>query len=83
MSDIHYIKIITNNTEIAQPLKDDTLKRNNADFPSGTGWPYYMQMLTFNVLAKYIEKKLGNVRFHVSKTSSLYVRNHFDVKKDF
>ena len=57
MSDIHYIKIMTRNIEIAQPLKDDTLQRNNADFPNGTGSPYYMQMPTFNVLAKHIEKK--------------------------
>ena len=83
MSDIHYIKIMTRNIEIAQPLKDDTLQRNNADFPNGTGSPYYMQMLTFNVLAKHIEKKSWNVRFHVSKTSSLYVWNPLDVIKDF
>ena len=56
MPDIHFIKIIARNKEIANSMKDDTLQRNIADFPSGTGSPYYMQMPTFVALIKHIEK---------------------------
>ena len=38
-------------------MKDDTLQRNNTGFPSGTGLPYYMVMLTFTALIKHIGKK--------------------------
>ena len=51
------------------PMKDDTLQRNNTGFPSGNGSSYYMEMPTFSALIKYIEKKIQSVRFHVLKTS--------------
>ena len=38
-------------------MNDDTLQRNSTGFPSGTGEPYYMEMPTFSVLIKHIEKK--------------------------
>ena len=56
MPDIHFIKIMARSKEIANPMKDDTLQRNNTGFPSGTGSPYYMQMSTFSALIKHIEK---------------------------
>ena len=37
-------------------MKDDTLQRNNTDFRSGTGAPYYMKKLTFSALVIHIEK---------------------------
>ena len=54
-------------------MKDDTRQRNNTGFPSGTGAQYHMDMRTFSALIKNIEKKIQIVRFHVSKTSSLYI----------
>ena len=54
-------------------MKDYTCQRNNRGFPSGTGAPYYMEMPTFSALIKNIEKKIQSVRFHVPKTSSLYI----------
>ena len=55
-------------------MKDDTLQRNNTGFPSGTGSPYCMEMPTFSALIKHTKKKKKQVvRFHVSRTSSLYV----------
>ena len=41
-------------------MKDDTLQRNNADFPCGTGSPYYMEKLTFSALSKHVFKKGRN-----------------------
>ena len=38
-------------------MNDDALQKNNKDFPSGTGSPYYMKMETFSALIKHIEKK--------------------------
>ena len=52
---------------------DDTLQRNNTSFPSGTGSPYSMEMTTFSALIKHIGEKFRCLRFHVSKTSSLYI----------
>ena len=37
-------------------MKDDTLQRNNTDFRSGTGAPYYMKKPTFSALVIHIEK---------------------------
>ena len=54
-------------------MRDDTCQRKNTCFPSGTGAPYYMEMLSFSALIKNIEKKIQSVRFHVPKTSSLYI----------
>ena len=54
-------------------MKNDTLQRNNAGFPSRTSTPYYMEMPTFSALITHIEKKIQSVRFHVAKTSSLYI----------
>ena len=55
-------------------MNDDTLQRNSTGFPSETGEPYYMEMPTFSVLIKHIEKKkIQSVRFHMPKTSSLYI----------
>ena len=63
-------------------MKDDTLQRNNTGFRSSTGSPYYMEMPTFSGLIKHIEKKFQSVKFHMSKTSSLYVWNLLGVIKD-
>ena len=52
-------------------MKDDTRQQNNTGFPSGTGAPYYMEMPTFSALIML--KKIQSVRFHVPKTSSLYI----------
>ena len=49
-------------------MRDDTCQRKNTCFPSGTGAPYYMEMLSFSALIKNIEKKIQSVRFHVQKT---------------
>ena len=38
-------------------MNDDALQKNNKDFPSGTGSPYYMKMETFSALIKHIEEK--------------------------
>ena len=38
-------------------MKDDTLQRNNAGFPSGTVAPNYKEMPNFSALIKHIEKK--------------------------
>ena len=56
-------------------MKDETLQKSNAGFPSETGSPYYMELPTFSDLIKKIEKKkkIQSVRYHVSKTSSLNV----------
>ena len=56
-------------------MKDDTRQRNNTGFPNGTGAPYYMEMSTFSALVKNFEKKkkIQSVRFHVPKTSYLYI----------
>ena len=35
-------------------MKDDTLQRNNACFPCGTGSPYYMEKLALSTLIKHI-----------------------------
>ena len=51
-------------------MNDDALQKNNKDFPSGTGSPYYMKMETFSALIKHIEKK-PNCKIS-SKISSLY-----------
>ena len=72
MSDIHYIKIIAGRNRNIYPMNDDALQKNNTDFPSGTGSPYYMKMETFSALIKHIEEKNQSARFHVSKTLSLY-----------
>ena len=58
-------------------MKDGTLHRNNAGFPIGIGAPYYMEMLSFSALITHIEKKkkIQSVRFHLPKTSSLYIWN--------
>ena len=53
-------------------MTDETLQKNNTDFPSGTVSPYYMKMEPFSALIKHIEQKIQSARFHVSKTSSLY-----------
>ena len=42
-------------------MNDDTLQRNSTGFPSETGEPYYMEMPTFSVLIKHIEKKKSKV----------------------
>ena len=63
-------------------MNDDALQKNNTDFPSGTGSPYYMKMETFTALIKHIEVKNQTARFHVSKTSSLYNWNSFGIIKD-
>ena len=63
-------------------MNDDTRQKNNTDFPSGTGSPYYMKMETFTALIKHIEVKNQTARFHVSKTSSLYNWNSFGIIKD-
>ena len=44
MSDIHYVKIKARNIET---LSQGKCQGNNTGFPSGTGAPYYMEMLTF------------------------------------
>ena len=54
-------------------MKDDTLQMNNTGFLSGTGSPYYMKMTIFSASINHFDKKLQSVRFHVSKTSSLYI----------
>ena len=41
-------------------MKDETLQKSNAGFPSGTGSPYYMELPTFSALIKNIEKKKKN-----------------------
>ena len=53
-------------------MNDDTLQKNNTDFPSGAGSTYYMKIETFRALIKGIEEKIQSSRFHLSKTSSLY-----------
>ena len=50
-------------------MKDETLQKSNAGFPSETGSSYYMELPTFSALIKNIE----SVTFHVPKTSSLYI----------
>ena len=50
-------------------MNDDALQKNNTDFPSGAGWPYYMKIETFHALIK-----------HVPKTSSMYNWNSLGVK---
>ena len=55
-------------------MKDDTRQMNNTGFPNGTGAPYYMEMSTLSALVKNFEKKkIQSVRFHVPKTSYLYI----------
>ena len=65
-------------------MKDDTRQRNNTGFPNGTGAPYYMEMSTFSALVKNFEKKkkIQSVRFHVPKTSYLYIWNPLGIIKD-
>ena len=53
-------------------MNDDTLQKNNTDFPIGAGSTYYMKIETFRALIKGIEEKIQSSRFHLSKTSSLY-----------
>ena len=48
-------------------MNDDALQKNNKDFPSGTGSPYYMKMETFSALIKHIEEKTQSARFHCQK----------------
>ena len=65
------------------PINDDALEKNNTDFPSGTGSPYYMKMETFSALIKHIEEKqIQSARFHVLRTLSLYNWNSLGVIKD-
>ena len=72
MSSIHYIEIKASRNRNINPMNDDTLQKNNTDFPSGAGSAYYMKIETFRALIKHIEKKIQSSRFHLSKTSSLY-----------
>ena len=37
-------------------MKEDTLQKNNAGFPCGTGLSYYMEKLTFSALIKYLKQ---------------------------
>ena len=62
-------------------MNDDALQKNNTDFPSGAGWPYYMKIETFHALIKHIKKKkIQTARLHVPKTSSMYNWNSLGVK---
>ena len=72
MSSIHYIEIKASRNRNINPMNDDTLQKNNTDFPSGAGSTYYMKIETFRALIKHIEEKIQSSRFHLSKTSSLY-----------
>ena len=58
-------------------MNDDTRKKNNTDFPSGTGSPYYMKMEIFSALIKHIEKKnkvkdFMCQKFHLCTTETLW-----------
>ena len=60
-------------------MNDDALQKNNTDFPSGAGWPYYMKIETFHALIKHIEKKKYKVqdfmcqKRHLCTTETLWV----------
>ena len=59
-------------------MNDGALQKNNTDFPSGAGWPYYMKIETFRALIKHIEKKYKVQDFmcqkrHLCTTETLWV----------
>ena len=61
-------------------MNDDALQKNNTDFPSGTGSPYYMKMETFSALIKHIEEKnpkckISCVRKFISVQMKLFGHN--------
>ena len=54
-------------------MKDDTLQRNSAGFPSGTDSPYYMEMPTFSALKFVICKSPGCQAMHLNPTTRVKI----------